>query len=432
MKQVLKSILAVTLLVALAGTVTANGGQDMAEDGSTTLSLWSFQELHVTYFQDAVTRWNEANPDRMITLDGQVYPYDDMHNKLLLALQSGSGAPDMVDIELSKYPLFLKGTPQLVPMNEYVEKEKSQFIMSRFDIYSKDDNYYGVPFHVGASVIYYNTEILEAAGVDYMDIKTWDDYVEAGLKVKAATGKPMVTLESTDVWSVWPLLAQSGGDFFDENGKCIVDQPQDVKVFQFLYDMVWDSEIAMASPGGFHHSEEYYGFMNDGGAASIWMPMWYMGRFTDYMPDLEGKIVVAPMPEWSDGGFKSAGMGGTGTSVTNQSENAQLAQDFLYFAKMTKEANVKLWEELGFDPPRWDVWDDPRMNASNKFTEYFQNDNIFGMLLEVKDSMGGVRITENLPRIHEQVKTTINPQLILEGNSDVQGVLATAAADVNR
>lgn len=432
MKLTLLSIFVAVLLVASVGTAAANGGSDTPAGGPTTLSLWSFQEIHVQYYQDQVEKWNEANPDRMITLDAQVYPYDDMHNKLLLALQSGSGAPDMVDIELSKYPLFLKGTPQLVPMNEYVEPEASQFIMSRFDIYSKDGNYYGVPFHVGASVIYYNTDILEAAGVDYRDIKTWDDYVDAGLKVKASTGKPMVTLESTDVWSVWPLLAQSGGDFFDENGKCVVDQPQDVKVFQFLYDMVWDSEIAVPSPGGFHHSEEYYGFMNDGGAASIWMPMWYMGRFTDYMPDLNGKIVVAPMPEWPDGGFKSAGMGGTGTSITNQSKNAKLAQDFLYFAKMTKEANVQLWEYLGFDPPRWDVWEDPRMNAPNKFTDFFQNDNIFGMLLAVKDSMNGVRVTENLPRIHEQVKTTINPQLILEGNPDVQGVLTTAAADVNR
>lgn len=432
MKRTLLSIFVAVLLVASVGTAAANGGSETPADGSTTLSLWSFQALHVNYYQDALERWNKANPDRMITLDAQVYPYDDMHNKLLLALQSGSGAPDIVDIELGKYPLFLKGTPQLVPMNKYVEPEASQFIMSRFDIYSKDGNYYGVPFHVGASVIYYNTEILEAAGVDYRDIKTWDDYVDAGLKVKASTGKPMVTLESTDVWSVWPLLSQSGGDFFDENGKCVVDQPQDVKVFQFLYDMVWDSEIAIPSPGGFHHSEEYYGFMNDGGAASLWMPMWYMNRFTDYMPDLNDKIVVALMPEWPDGGFKSAGMGGTGTSITNQSKNVELAQDFLYFAKMTKEANVQLWEYLGFDPPRWDVWEDPRMNAPNKFTDYFQNDNIFGMLLAVKDSMNGVRVTENLPRIHEQLKTTINPQLILEGNPDVQGVLATAAADVNR
>lgn len=430
MKRILLGVL--VLVVVLAGSLSANGQGESDTDGAKTLSIWSFQEQHAVYYQDAVEKWNQEYPDRQIILDVQVYPYDDMHNKLLLALQSGSGAPDIADIEISKYPLFLKGTPQLVDMNEYVEPEASQFIMSRFDIYAKDGKYYGVPFHVGASVIYYNTEILEAAGIDYHDIKTWDDYVAAGLKLKATTGKPMATVESTDVWGAWPVLSQSGGDFFDETGKCIVDNAHNTKIFQFLQDLVWDTEIAVPTPGGGVHTEEFYGFMNDGGAASIWMPMWYMGRFIDYMPDLKGKIVIAPMPEWSEGGFKSAGLGGTGTSVTNQAQDVKLAQDFLYFSKMTKDANVKLWEFLGFDPPRWDVWDDPRMNAPNVFTDYFQNDNIFGMLLDVKDSMNGVLVTENLPRMHEQLKTTISPQLILEGNPDVQGVLTAAANDVNR
>ena len=55
--------------------------------------------------------------------------------------------------------------------------------------------------------------------------------------------------------------------------------------------------------------------MNGGGAASISMPFWYLNRFTDYMPDLAGKMKVAPMPLWADGGHKSAQMGGTGTAV---------------------------------------------------------------------------------------------------------------------
>ncbi|MDT8298452.1 MAG: extracellular solute-binding protein, partial [Spirochaetaceae bacterium] len=138
MKRAIIGIMILAMALIAVGSLAANGGGEAAEGGATTLTLWSFQEIHVQYYQDAVDRWNAENPDRQIVLDAQVYPYDDMHNKLLLALQSGSGAPDIVDIELGKYPLFLKGTPQLVPMNDYVEPEASQFIMSRFDIYSKN------------------------------------------------------------------------------------------------------------------------------------------------------------------------------------------------------------------------------------------------------------------------------------------------------
>ena len=72
--------------------------------------------------------------------------------------------------------------------------------------------------------------------------------------------------------------------------------------------------------------------MNDGGAASVWMPLWYMGRFTDYMPDLKGKMAIRPMPvfDGSVNGIKSkylsTGMGGTGTAVTMKSKNLQLAK----------------------------------------------------------------------------------------------------------
>ena len=34
--------------------------------------------------------------------------------------------------------------------------------------------------------------------------------------------------------------------------------------------------------------------MNQGGAAAIQMPMWYMSRFVDHMPDLKGENDCPP------------------------------------------------------------------------------------------------------------------------------------------
>ena len=51
-------------------------------------------------------KWNEAHPDKKVKLVLSNMQYDDMHNKLSLALESGKGAPDVVDIELGKFPSF--------------------------------------------------------------------------------------------------------------------------------------------------------------------------------------------------------------------------------------------------------------------------------------------------------------------------------------
>ncbi|MCR2808080.1 ABC transporter substrate-binding protein, partial [Paenibacillus soyae] len=254
---------------------------------------------------------------------------------------------------------------------------------ARFDIYAKDGNYYGVDYHVGASVIYYNKELLDKAGVNPADIKTWDDYAAAGKKVLDATGVPMTTLETTEQWSMWLQTAQqpAKGDLLNENFEPNLDSPEVQKVMKWQQELM-KSGVAVGAPGGFHHTEEYFGFMNGGGAASIWMPLWYMGRFTDSMPDLKGKMVISPMPAWAEGEPRSAGMGGTATVITNQSKNADLAKEFLAFSKISKEGSLATWTILGFDPIRSDVWTDPAMKAANKFTDYF-GDNIFDVLDQV-------------------------------------------------
>ena len=225
---------------------------------TTTLTFWTFQELHQQFFEKQVELWNENNPDNQINLESTVYPYDQMHNKLLIALQSGVGAPDIADIEISKFANYLKGSnPQLVPVNDVVDPLMDKMITARFENYAKDGKYYGIPFHVGATVMYYNMEMMDAAGVDIDNIVTWDDYVEAGKKVKSALDKPMTTVEVTEHWTLYPMISQIGSDIFAEDGSVILDNDKNERVLTFINDMVHKSEIAVPAPGGFHHSEEY-------------------------------------------------------------------------------------------------------------------------------------------------------------------------------
>jgi arabinosaccharide transport system substrate-binding protein len=396
---------------------------------TTKIEFWTFNELHQKFYEDMAKRWNEANPEQQIQLVANTFPYDDMHNKLLVALQSGTGAPDMADIELNKFPNFLKGEPQLLPLNDVIEPEINNLVKSRLDIYSKDGNYYGIDFHVGAAVIYYNKEILDKAGVNPDNIKTWADYEAAGKQVLDKTGIPMATLESGDLWSLWPQVAQAPGndDLQTADGKLNITSPIVADPLKWQQNLVKQG-IAIAAPGTGHHSEEYYGLMNSGGAASLWMPMWYMGRFTDYMPDLKGKIVIKPMPAWVEGQPRSAGMGGTGTAITKTTKNAELAKAFLAFAKISKEGNIEIWKQLGFDPLRSDVWTDPALSEPNKFTDYF-GDDIFNVLTDIKGEIEGVNINENTPTISDTFKTSILVRTLLD-NEDVDKVLKEAAAQL--
>ena len=56
---------------------------------ATELTFWTFAGTHATFYANAADRWNEANPDKAIKLTVENYPFDQMHNNLLMALQSG-------------------------------------------------------------------------------------------------------------------------------------------------------------------------------------------------------------------------------------------------------------------------------------------------------------------------------------------------------
>lgn len=419
----LTATLALALMLVLSACSSSGGSSGKA----TKVVFWTFNELHQQFFESMADKWNTAHPDEKIKLVATTFPYDDNHNKLQVALQSGKGAPDMADIEISKIGNFLKGEPQLVPLNDIVEPNKDNLVMSRLDNYAKDGQYYGIDYHVGAEVIYYNKEILDQAGVDADKIITWDDYEAAGKQVLEKTGKPMTTVETTDQWSFWPLVVQHGSDFLDKDGNVTLNDQANVDVLTYLQKLVKE-KVAVVAPGGFHHAEEYYGFMNGGGAASIWMPMWYMGRFTDYMPDLKGKIIIKPMPVFKQGEMRSSGMGGTGTVITNQSKNQELVKKFLDFAKISKEGNIEIWKQLGFDPIRTDAWTDPAMTESNKYTDYFGKD-IFTFLSSLKDEIAPTNIKEKTPAVSDVIKTKAMFQA-LNDLKDPKQVLDDAAASI--
>lgn len=436
MNRTIKAILP----LLIAGGLVACGGQSgthepaesaINEDGSTTLTFWTFQQSHANFLQTMVQSWNRENPDRMITLDHSVFGFDATHNNLLISLQTGVGAPDMADIEISRFANFLQGEPQLLPFNTFIEPIQDDLIMSRMENYARDGQFFGIDYHVGIPVIYYNTAILDQAGINVYDIVTWDDFIQAGIQLREATGIPMTTIEVTDHWSFYPLVTQKGSDWFDAAGNVTLDDEANVAVLQMLYDMLFVYEIAVPAPGGFHHAEEWYGFMNQGGAASVWMPQWFMNRFTDFMPDLQGDIVMRPLPVFEPGGSFGAGMGGTGTVVTNQSSAPDLARAFLVFAKLSEEGAIRTWTDLGFDPLRWDVWDRPEMLETNAFTEFFGY-GVFEMLLEMRDGLTAINLDPRFPQAATLVQSQVVFRVLDARDMTPDEALSAAADELRR
>ncbi|GIO31634.1 MULTISPECIES: ABC transporter substrate-binding protein [Paenibacillus] len=435
----------ITLLVLLMTTIlwgcggkssSSSGGKTSvldggADKGATELSYWTFVELHGQHFEKMLEKWNKANPDRQIKLNVTVMPYDDMHNKLSIAVQTGVGAPDIADIELGKYPDFMKGTPQLEPLNDVVKPYKDTVVQSQLDLYSKDGTVYGLSTHVGATVAFYNTEILKEAGVDYKTIVTWDDFKKAGMQVYEKTGKHMGTADTSAAWQESMMLAQQKSDYTDEAGNPKVNSEQMIKGLTVLKDLQNNNVLATIA-GGQPDTEEAYGEFNSGNYVTAFMPLWQMSRYTNYMPELAGKIAIAPLPVMEKGMPRSFGGGGTATVVTKTAKDVQLAKEFIAYAKLSLDANIEIWNTLGFDPINMDVWNmkDVTHNPENKFVKYFVN-NPFDVLNEIKDEIRLIKSTPASPTINN-VLCTVTLNEIFEDGKDIKQALDDAQSQIEQ
>ena len=398
----------------------------------TKLELWSFVEIHNQHYAAMLEKWNEDHPDKQIQITFTTYPYADMHNKLIMANQTGQGAPDICDIEIGQFPNFTLGEVQFVEMDKYIEPYKNNVVQSRLDIYGANGKHYGIPFHVGATVMYYDDALLSQYGIDYRTIKTWDDFEKAGLKLKEATNGAvkMTGCDTGGTDWLWLSMAENNQDWTDAKGHA------DIRI-NGVADMIkmqqrWIEEgIAYTTPGGQIDTESGFATVGDEKVAAFPKALWYMSRFLNYIPDQAGRWAIAPCPVYKNGQPRSVGIGGTGTVVSKQSKHQELAAEFLVYAKLSLEGENRIWEVLGFDPVNTDMWQDKSIthNPNNKYVAYFRT-NPFDVLNEIKDEIKGIKAVPISSAINEQINLNVLNNC-LEQNADVDSELQAAQDEID-
>ena len=305
------------------------------------------------------------------------------------------------------------------------------------DVYSgTDGNYYGIPYHVGATVMYYNLAALEEAGLSQADVDavvTWDDYAALGEKYLEAIGRPegkhWTSVDTAGCDWQWIAMAEYGEDWTGGMDGTANVQLESVKKMCTMEQEWVNSGLAMVSPDG--HVDLEAGFQNilDHNIVSFPKAMWYMSRFTNYMPEEKGNWYIAKCPVFEAGQKCSVGIGGTGTVVTQQAVDKDLASEFLCWAKMSEEGEQLIWDNLGFDVCNTVLWNDDAFahDDNNQYNQFFRN-YPYDVLYSIKDDIGTVYTTAISPTINEQMcNVTLND--ILENGMDVDEALQ-AAQDV--
>lgn len=244
-KKLIMLLLTVSMLGGLMSGCGSSDGSD-GNGGKVTIEYWhtNSETRGGPTVEAQIQAFNEANPD--IEVVGR---YNDGYDGLMQNLQADAAAgntPDLVQVSYSNLEYFPNNFSYTAP-DELMEQysDNPDFISESFaeNIISlgtdSQGDLVGFPYAVSNPILYYNKDILAAAGLTEAP-ETWEELQEYALTIKETTGKSAFHLQENDTWALQALLECNGGSFLtwtDGTPECTIADPASADAFQLYADM---------------------------------------------------------------------------------------------------------------------------------------------------------------------------------------------------
>lgn len=305
MKKLLSLFLVAAMGVCLAacgGNTTSNsGGGTATESGKIDINVVAAQYGNNTqdWWANFVDEFNAEYDNINLTVD--VVSWNDIYTEVSTLIKNNQ-APDILNIDVfADY----QADGLLLPAQDYISEETyGKFYESFLEQSVVDDTVWAVPDLASARALYYNPDILEAAGATVPT--TWDELKDACEKIKAydSTIYPWgVDMTTDEGQAAFAYYAWNNGGGFYEDGEWILNCDENVEAVEFAIDLV-NSGYTNTDPA----QETRYDLQDMFGAGKIAMVI-APNSLPTYVADggYEVNYEVAPIPS-NTGESVSAGV----------------------------------------------------------------------------------------------------------------------------
>ena len=234
----MKKIIALLLVLAMALSLAACGNKPVAEDdGTATVTMIAAQYGNETaaWWADFEAKFEAANENIDLVVD--VVSWNDIYTVVNTRIANGE-APDLLNIDgFADY----QADGLLLPASEWVSEETyAKFFDSFLEQSVVDGTVWAVPDLASARALYYNADILAAAGVEVPT--TWEELVAVCEAIKAYDpevypwGVDMTTDEGQACFAYYAW--NNAGGFVDADGNWTLNSAENVEAVNFIVSMV--------------------------------------------------------------------------------------------------------------------------------------------------------------------------------------------------
>ncbi|GAB3653910.1 ABC transporter substrate-binding protein [Glycomyces tarimensis] len=346
---------AAVLAAAACGDGRGGGGSEQevvleGVDDGTTLTMWT-RAATEAQSQALVDAYNASHENQV---ELSVIPTDDYQTRVGTAA-GNQELPDLFALDVVFAPNFTSAGAYLDITDRIDALDFADALApSHIEVGTVDDRKYLVPHTLDLSVLFYNKDLYEQAGLDpEQPPTTLDEFAEHARAIDALGGDVNGTFFGGNcggcyVFTWWPSIWAEGAEVMNEDGtESLLDSPEAQEVYSIWRGLVEDGAVA---PG---HEEEtgttWVSLFPEGNIGAMPMPSTMLGLMPE---DLD--MGVAPIPGLTGG--ESTFVGGDSIGISANSEHPNQAWDFLRWS-LEEQQQVELLAANGDVMARTDLAD---------------------------------------------------------------------------
>lgn len=305
-----------------------------ASDENVTLRFWDGNWNEETFAQ-IQELWAKDHPN--IKLEAEFLVDKGMSDKYTLALQNGT-APDVVACALDWTTTF-GNAGLLAPLDEFITRDGvdvSKYVQGAIDASTVGGKLYALPFRSETYALFYNKDILAAAGFNEAP-QTWEDVKKIAA---ACTGGDVAgygvcgTNYGNYSFQYITMLRSSGSDVLSEdNTKSMLDSEVALQTAQLYKDLAAYAPASMLENDNVANRTLFA----SGKLAMYMSGIYDVPEILKANPDLNFACTMVPTQNNAE---RSSILGGWSVAVSECSKNKEAAWEFVKFLTSPEVAAI--------------------------------------------------------------------------------------------
>ena len=304
----------------------------------------------------AIPYWQRLHPD--VDIEVVSRQYVDHHTAMTTALSTSTYLPDVMALEFSYVGRFARGGGlQDLSRDPYrVGDFRARFVPYAYDqAINRRGEVVAVPADIGPGTLLYRDDLIAKAGVDAAHLTaSWESYVDAGLKIKSATGAYLIA----SARHIKDILIRSDigpreGLYFDQDSRVLVTSARFERAFALARKVRRNQLDARVNAWSNEWAE---GFKRDR-LATVLSGAWMSGQLATWIaPDTRGRWRAAQLP---DDTFVSYGGSFYALPLQAPAENRALAWEFVRLLTLNRELQFAAFKSQDAFPALLETHNDP-------------------------------------------------------------------------